>query len=77
MPPVLAGFTFLDSGTFQFGFTNNQGLSYTVWGSTNLALPFTNWTALGTLTNDGSGEYQFADPAATNNAQQFYRVTSP
>jgi len=76
-PPVLTGFSIVGSGAFQFGFTNNQGASFTVWSSTNLALPLSNWMVLGTLTNDGSGIYGFTDPAATNDQQRFYRVTSP
>ena len=75
-PPVLTGFTILNNGAFQFGFTNNQGASFTVWTTTNLLLPLTNWTVLGTLPNDGSGQYQFTDLPATN-GQQFYRVSSP
>jgi len=37
----------------------------------------TNWTALGPLTNDGSGQYQFNDLPITNGGQRFYRVSSP
>jgi len=36
-----------------------------------------NWTALGTLTNDGSGQYQFNDLSVKNGGQRFYRVRSP
>jgi DNA-binding beta-propeller fold protein YncE len=76
-PPVLTGFNILGNGAFQFGFTNNQGGSFTVWSTTNLSLPFTNWTMLGTLTNVGSGIFGFTDPTATNDQQRFYRVTAP
>jgi hypothetical protein len=76
-PPQLTGITFGTNGSFQFGFTNNPGASFSVWSSTNLLLPFTNWTPLGALTNDGSGQYQFSDPSATNGGQRFYRVSSP
>jgi hypothetical protein len=75
-PVVLTGFT-LRNGAFQFGFTNNQGGSFTVWSTTNLALPLTRWTVLGTLTNDGTGIYRFNDPGVTNYRQRFYRVSSP
>jgi hypothetical protein len=76
-PPLLTGGTVASNGVFQFGFTNNQGASFSVWSSTDLLLPFTNWTLLGTLTDDGSGQYQFSDPAVTNGGQRFYRVSSP
>jgi hypothetical protein len=75
--PVLSGFTLLGNGAFQFGFTNNQGLSFTVWTTTNLSLPMTNWTALGSPGVTGSGQYQFTDPTATNSVRSFYRVSSP
>ena len=45
----------MGNGSLGFAFTNNQGASFTVWTSTNMLLPFTNWTALGALTNDSSG----------------------
>jgi len=76
-PPLLTGYTILNNGAFQFGFTNNQGASFTVLSTTNLLLPLTNWTVLGTLTNNGSSQYQFTDPTATNGLPHFYRVTSP
>jgi hypothetical protein len=75
--PVLTGFAILGNSAFQFGFTNLQGASFTVWTSTNLSLPLTNWTALGSPTNLGSGQYEFTDLAATNGGQRFYRVSSP
>ena len=77
VPPNLTGGTILGNGAFHFCFTNNQGVSFSVWASPDMTLPFTNWTLLGTLTNDGSGQFQFTDPAATNNSQGFYRLRSP
>ena len=76
-PPNLTGLTILGNGAFQFGFTNDQAASFTVLTTTNLTLPLTNWTVLGTLTNNGSGQYQFTDLTATNGGQRFYRVSSP
>ncbi len=75
--PILTGIALLNDGTFQFGFTNVQSASYTVWTTTNLSLPLTNWTMLGPPANLGSGIYQFTDPSATNDVQRFYRVSSP
>jgi hypothetical protein len=75
--PVLTGVAMLNNGAFQFGFSNNPGASFTIWTATNLMLPLTNWTPLGAPAIIGSGQYQFTDPAATNDVQRFYRVTSP
>jgi len=76
-PPTLNGITILNTGALQFGFTNNQGATFTVLTTTNLLSPLTNWTVLGTLTNNGFGQYQFIDLTATNGGQRFYRVSSP
>ena len=76
-PPNLTGLTILGNGAFQFGFTNDQDASFTVLTTTNLTLPLTNWTVLGTFTNNGSGQYQFTDLTATNGGQRFFRVSSP
>ncbi len=74
---VLTGIAMLKNGSFQFGFSNNQSASFTVWTTTNLSLPLANWTMLGPPGNLGSGQFQFTDPAATNDVQRFYRVSSP
>jgi hypothetical protein len=69
------------AGAFQFNFTNYPDLNttFTVWASTNLAIPFNLWSNLGMVTDSppGSGQYQFTDPGATNSNQRFYRVRSP
>jgi hypothetical protein len=67
------------NGGFGFSFTNIQGASFTVFASTNLALPANNWSNLGPAVESpsGSGHYQFSDPYATNSTQRFYRVRSP
>ena len=75
--PNLTGVQNLGNGVIQFSFTNNPSATFTVWTATNLSLPFTNLTPLGTPTNNGSGQYGFTDPTATNGVQRFYRVSSP
>lgn len=78
-PPVLTALTQLGNGAFQFSFTNLTGASFTVFASTNVALPFNAWSNLGPAleTPASSGNYQFTDPQATNNVVRFYRVRSP
>jgi hypothetical protein len=77
-PPVLNG-PIRSGGAFQFSFTDISYGGFTVFASTNVALPFAQWSNLGAAAENpaGSGQYQFSDPNAANHAQRFYRVTSP
>jgi hypothetical protein len=77
--PVLTGLTLLGNGAFQFGFTGLTGTSFTVFASTNVALPLNLWSNLGPAveTPAASGQFQFTDPQATNHPMRYYRVTSP
>ena len=67
----------MPGGAFQFGFTNAPGLSFTAFASTNLTLPFNDWTRLGPFVELSLGQFQFTDLQATNSAQRYYRVRSP
>ena len=76
---TLTGAVTLAGGAFQLCFTNLSGLGFTILGTTNLAVPFADWTVLGAAVESpaGSGNYQFTDTRNTNNATEFYRVRSP
>ena len=78
-PYQVGGLERLGNGSIQFGLTNLVGGSFSVFASTNVALPFPLWTNLGTAleTPVGSGQFKFTDPYATNYPQRFYRVRSP
>lgn len=77
VPPIVLGnWTVFPNGAFQFGFTNTPGLSFTVYGTTNLILPFASWTQLGAATETAPGQFQFTD-TTTAKQDRFYRVTSP
>ncbi len=76
-PIVLARATRATDGQFQFSFTNTPNSAFTVWASTNLALPFSNWTVLPGLAEGPPGQYQFTDTQATSISRRFYLVTSP
>ena len=76
-PILLNHLVLLPGGAFQFGFTNVPGMSFTVYDTTNLALPFTGWTRVGNVPEISSGQFQFADLSGAGNAERFYRVTSP
>ena len=78
LPPIiLVNPTKLTNGAFQFSFTNTPNWPFTVLGTTNLILPFSNWTTLTGLTEAPPGQFQFVDAQATNVPRRFYRVTSP
>ena len=64
-------------GPLLITFTNLPGANFTVFASTNLALPLGSWTSLGAPTETSSGNYQFSDAGAQTNAARFYRVRSP
>jgi len=76
-PIILTELTLLPEGVFQLGFTNVPGMSFTVYGTTNLALAFTNWAQLGSVTELSSGQFQFTDLSGMANQERYYRVTSP
>ncbi len=64
-------------GAFQLSFTNTPGTSFSVVASTNISLPLSNWTSLGSVTETAPGQFQFTDSQTTNFPQRFYRITSP
>ena len=65
------------TGTFQFMFTNAPAADFTVLASTNVALPLADWSAIGLMTMDSPGQYQFTDAGTTNYPHCFYQVVSP
>jgi hypothetical protein len=73
--PHLFG-TKLSNGNFQIRFVNTPGTSFTILETTNLTVPRTSWTVLGTATESPAGQFQFTDTTATNQ-QRFYDVRSP
>ena len=77
LPPVLTDSKMLPNGAFQFAFTNNTGATFTVLSSTNLSFAPTNWTVVGTPTNNGSGLFLFTTQPPTNDTKRFYRIRSP
>ena len=76
-PPIILSSRVSGGGAFQFSFTNTPGKSFTAIVTTNLSLPFSNWTALGSIAESPAGYFQFTDTSTTNNARRFYGVRSP
>jgi hypothetical protein len=74
--PTLLNPTILPEGNFQFTFTSSPGASFTVLGSSDLTLPRSNWTVLGSASESSLGNYQFIEPIAGSNAR-YYVVRSP
>jgi hypothetical protein len=68
---------FLADGSFAFTFTNNPGAVLGVRATTNLALPASNWTALGGVTETAPGQFQFIDPQAAACSLRFYQIFAP
>jgi HpiC1 cyclase len=60
------------AGQFTFTVLSEPGLQFEILASTNLSLPLSNWTSLGTLTNT-SGTAAFLD-SATDFDRRFYRA---
>jgi hypothetical protein len=76
-PPQLGSAKVVGNGAFQFSFTNTPGVSFTVLGTTNVALPLSQWQILGSPTEGPAGQYQFTDLLATNKSPQFYLIRQP
>ena len=64
-------------GAVLFSFVNTPGVGFTALGTTNLALPLSSWTVLGSVTEVSPGQFEFADILAPIYPQRFYRVRSP
>ncbi len=75
--PVITQASLQGNGAFQFAFTNLPGTTFSVYGATNLSLPFSNWTFLGSMTEGPPGQFHFTDPQATNSPRRFYRARFP
>jgi hypothetical protein len=77
--PQLGNVVYTASNGLVFTFTNIPGASarFTVFGTTDLSLPFSQWVNLGHPTEVSPGNYQFTDALAANSAQKFYTVTIP
>jgi len=75
--PQLISPTLTGSGGFQFSFTNAPHAGFTVWSTTNLLLPFSQWSNRAAPVEISPGLYQFFDPQTTNSPQQFYQLSHP
>lgn len=60
------------NGDFEFDFTNRTVLNFDIIVSTNVTLPSTNWTNVGSATSLGGGLYRFTEAGATGQTRRFY-----
>jgi hypothetical protein len=74
--PALSGTTFLPDGNIAFTLTGTSGQAYSVFASTNVALPLSNWTLLSSG-NLPAATAVFTDLTATNYPMRFYRTSTP
>ena len=77
--PKPAGMTLVPVSRGTFTFTNTTAMAFSVWMTTNPALPLSSWQKIGSATETaaGTGHYQFTDPQTANSSQRYYRVTWP
>jgi len=74
--PTITGFGELSNGRFSLTFTGALGASYTVYATTNLALPLSSWTVMTNSSFNGA-PVTFQDAKATNYPARFYQVALP
>jgi hypothetical protein len=75
--PAVSIYRYPSNAVVQLNFSNVVGAPFTVLASPNVALPSSNWTALGSATELTPGRYQFTDSSAPANQSHYYRVRSP
>ena len=62
--------------SYQFGFTNAPGLSFSVLSTTNIAKPVSQWQRIGSPVEVTPGVYQFTNTAAAS-SQTYYLIRQP
>ena len=75
VPVIASGTVAFAGGGFTLGGTGGAGQTYILLMASNLVSPV--WMPMATNMADTNGVFNFTDPGATNNLQQFYRVSSP
>src|SRR5258708_25157677 len=60
-PPILGAPRRLSDGSFQFSFTNRTGAYFEALAATNLDLPMSNWTLVGSVTECPTSQFECTD----------------
>jgi hypothetical protein len=63
----------LTGGDYWLAFAGFKNLPFAVWDSSDLL----NWGFLGTALQPSPGQFQFSDPASTNDTGRFYQLRLP
>ena len=74
--PEVTSYGFGGTANFQISGTGSADQPYRVMATTNVSLPLSNWTQVGSGTFAG-GVFAFTDTDAAHHPQRFYRVVSP
>jgi hypothetical protein len=61
---------------FGLEFTGNPNATYSILATTNLIVPLTNWTVLGSAILVSNDLFEFVDTQTKNYPQRFYRLSS-
>jgi hypothetical protein len=56
---------------------NSPGATFTVLATTNLSLPFHNWSVVGQALQIAPGQFEFTDPETSVDPERFYGMSSP
>ena len=67
----------LTKGVFSAWFTYTSGAVFTLLATSNLNLPLSSWSTLGSIVESPPGRFTFTDVQTTNNPQRFYRIRLP
>ena len=73
-PVLCAGQLTGPGGNMRLSVSGSPGQSLTVVCSKNVALPLSDWTVLGQMTETAPGQYEFTDPQPSTNLQCYYRI---
>ncbi|MBA4147546.1 MAG: right-handed parallel beta-helix repeat-containing protein [Verrucomicrobia bacterium] len=65
------------SGQLSFEFSSVPGSTFTILGTTDTALPISEWSVLGNAIEIAPGQFHFTDSGGTNHTLRFYRLRSP
>jgi hypothetical protein len=75
--PRVVGSSLVGGSLVCSGTNGSVGGAYTLWSSTNLAAPLTNWVQVGSGNFDGQGNFSITNALNPNQPQQFYRLRQP